>query len=380
MLKPFYQSTQIVQRDTSTLWDTAKAIHVLLAATTAMNSDEVSAVITRRATFLICPALLLIAYFTPGVRVQRHQGLVCELLHGEAINNPGQALQVRIKRCAEAAVAVPPTVARDTVMRAAYPDETRLLVTNLVAIAASEAAVERFFSNLKSNVGDKRERMTSVAAVSQVLFNSSLEFIETAGGKPKPTRKRDVVSDEEEVTEVVEIPLATWQWIFDSGCAGHWAKVAETYDRADELREFFEPAVRQAAPRQTTRHQQRDITQSEAAPAARAVAAAPTSLGEQLLAEMLPARRNRDDGEEEAAEVEPDHCHECGGTHRDKQNSRMDALYRQWLTCTLCHQASAVSCLKDRSPGIEKTYQAVRDFWQCNICVRNRRAAARNAQ
>jgi hypothetical protein len=48
MLKPFYQATQIVQRDTCTLWDTAGAIHVLLASTTLAGSEEVIEVINRR--------------------------------------------------------------------------------------------------------------------------------------------------------------------------------------------------------------------------------------------------------------------------------------------------------------------------------------------
>jgi hypothetical protein len=110
-----------------------------------------------------------------------------------------------------------------------------------------EAAVERFFSQLKCNIGDRRERMTPTAAVSQVLFNSSLDFIENVN-KPQQQRSRDVVSDDEDIVPATQIPLTTWQWIFDRGCAGHWAKVAEAHDCVDELRAFFEPHAARVPP------------------------------------------------------------------------------------------------------------------------------------
>jgi hypothetical protein len=61
-------------------------------------------------------------------------------------------------------------VKRDAVLWANYPDNARPFIGNLMEIAASEAAVERFFSQLKRNIGDRRERTTATAAVSQVPF------------------------------------------------------------------------------------------------------------------------------------------------------------------------------------------------------------------
>jgi hypothetical protein len=150
-------------------------------------------------------------------------------------------------------------------------------------IAASEAAVERFFSQLKCNIGDRRERMTATAAVSQVLFNSSLDFIENVTGRAKP-RARDVVSDDDNVAELTAIPLSTWQWIFDYGCAGHWSKVANAHGFVEELQGFFDAAE----PRQPVRPAAAAAAAAAAAPAALAAPPAPAAPARRARAEAAP--------------------------------------------------------------------------------------------
>jgi hypothetical protein len=216
VLKVFADSTNKVQANNATLWTAAEALQLLIDASQRTGTDaaHIRAVIEKRAPTLITPGLLLIAYLAPNLTrpALPNQAIMnLQQLHIDGVTrrHMDEALEFRNARW-QFFDDKNAGITREQYLDHCRGDSpTAQLLLRLLAVAPTEAAVERVFSHMKFNVGHYRTTMAPEAASSQVMRNASQRFLQP----PSDTKS----SDSPAPAAPGPIYARTWNWIVMHG-------------------------------------------------------------------------------------------------------------------------------------------------------------------
>jgi hypothetical protein len=200
ILKPFAESTDIVQGNSANLWHFFIALERVLQhfVQDSEEHDVVRHALNKRAPFLVSPAAFLLAFLSPNLP----RGVISEAVrllgiswHAKLLGEHAHfAPQLDDNRRPPLPRAVRPTdwISADVTAPGFRPirqaaDFHTSLVLRLMDVVPTEAAVERVFSELKRNLTAFRTTCAPAAATCQVFYNCCNAFLQNEAGESLTT-------------------------------------------------------------------------------------------------------------------------------------------------------------------------------------------------